>query len=283
MRKLTDAQFEKRAREATRAASLYVSVHGQLVKVHVPTKFIPKNYSHKRKDVTEFSRGSRKRMLEFSNTIAWEDVRAAKFLEMGYPDEIAARPYTVRTNDRNWFHAQLCDYLGRQVGAIWRVEWQERKSGRYTGMYLPHIHLLVFTDAFLPHAEVNRWWKTAIGWGGFVHTDVRSAKGSRMVAMYIAKYIGKVDPSTSLGIRTYLENGGRHWGYRYRSNIPRAEQLIFTDIRDGELFVFKRTANRVIPYFSLDSHASFTLFGRPAVEAAKEFISNRVANGRELG
>lgn len=198
-----------------------VHVHADLLKITYTDAAKGLDDNHRRGGgirgtVAGFSRASRKRMFEFMASV--RNTGSMLFLTMTFDD-------TTAVNSDDWMLACFETFRKRferaypHCRALWRKEWQDRKSGDYEGMFVPHYHLLIFTGVHYEkcqHESVSEafsaWAKDAwheitsstdenhIVYGAHV-TPVRSR---RHAYNYIGKYIGKQE-SNSL-------HTGRAWG-----------------------------------------------------------------------
>lgn len=93
-----------------------------------------------------FSSGSRRRMMDKLNSIS---VAASlpTFVTMTLPDEAFISSTTEFARQAKHWKDSFTKRLSRVApgsSALWRIEWQKRKSGAYEGQYAPHFHLMIF-------------------------------------------------------------------------------------------------------------------------------------------
>jgi len=195
--------------------------------------------SAKRSIIREFSRASRRRMIELMARLDPRQRRAA-FLTLtfsGTPSAIEAtrafRAFTMRLRRRY-----------PNVSAIWRKERQQRGSF--------HYHLIVFDMPYWSQRQIQYAWECCTREGmSRVHVKLLRG-GKKQVTYYIAKYCAKVSPrSPSLDNAAYShvegdsvtssseESEGRLWGYINRAGLPFAPArfaLIDDDAMIGKLW-----------------------------------------------
>jgi hypothetical protein len=247
---------------------------GDLLEVtYVSSKPAPRRPG-KRKTVTDFSNAARLRMLKRMATVHWESVGPSLFVTLTYPDECAVTTKEQRTRQRSRLLRDMENYLGKEFGALWRIEWQVRKSGSLMGTMVPHVHLIVFGLRFIPYPVVNKLWRVVLGAVGALRTDVRRIKGQRDVARYVAKYAAKVNPDRSLVIPSYLNIEGRHWGIHRPDLIPWCVRGFDLRYTPDEIELLENAAASKIPYFNKGTRTGFSLFG-PVVKKVSEEIHLR--------
>lgn len=158
-----------------------------------------------------FSPGSRLRILKLLATIDPECVMPASFITVTWPD--GRRPgYRDVTRAKQVFWRSL-EKIAGPTTAVWRVEWELRKSGKHKGKPMPHIHFVAFKIPFIHYSRINELWKRAIRKTSYVRTEIKPLKSAKQGFAYIAKYVAKKQPSTSLVYAAYLNKSqGRCWG-----------------------------------------------------------------------
>lgn len=208
------------------------------------------------------------RMLRTVNRIDWRTVGRSVFVTLTYPDQFIERTYKARTQQRSLMNRYIEKFAKRKVGIVWRCEWKSRRSGQYKGKLVPHFHLLVCGVAFLPQARVREWWRTILGATGALATDVRAITGEEGAAMYLTKYMAKVD---TLDRAAYLNNPytmGRQWGLSRSKQIPRAKITVNRDLDEEETAFAQFECAKDRPRYNPLLDGGFTLFGN---EVEKEF------------
>lgn len=168
-----------------------------------------------------WSKGSRLRMLRYINRVCWDRWKHGYFITLTYPDSCHSYTCKRRSQDRAHFALSLERQLCVKLPIIWRTEFEERKSGKYTGMVAPHHHLMVKFDAVIFGRMVKNLWGNVIGYkGDDLQTKTKKIKGAFGCAKYLAAYVGKYKP---LDIGAYHNSPfefGRQWGVLHPSLIP---------------------------------------------------------------
>lgn len=168
----------------------------------------------------EFTRASRLRLLKTTARIDWTKAKPCIFITLTYPD--AALPKSARGQSIHLhsFVRAMEKELGKKVSVIWRIEWEERKTGQHKGKVAPHFHLIVFQTAYMDHGRVNDLWRATIGYKAYCRTEVKGMENERQTGYYVAKYCAKVSGDCSLVNAAYLSNRGRHWGVLRKGLLP---------------------------------------------------------------
>lgn len=162
--------------------------------------------------VRGFSKESRRRMLQWLQTIDRERAGFPLFVTLTYPRQWPG-------DTRRW-KRDLSVWLARlkralpDAWAVWKLEPQMRGA--------PHYHLLVFGVDSLPKEWLSRTWYEVVGSGDERHpragTQVQRVESWRGVTAYAAKYLAKelgaLPPMWQQGV-------GRWWGVHRRSRAPR--------------------------------------------------------------
>lgn len=243
------------ARTAT-AAQEYRQPDPKPVKVHVHADMLRVTYTDrakgmdtggpahgggKRGTVAGFSRASRKRMFEFMASV--RNTGSMLFLTMTFDD-------TTAINSDDWLTACFETFRRRferaypKWRALWRKEGQDRKSGDYQGMVVPHYHLIVFTGVHYEKAgheavcESFREWG-ALAWQEITGTEdqnhlvygfhVSPVRSRKHAYSYIGKYIGKTD--------SHNFTSGRQWGRIGRFDTSSSETFA---LDPDEYIAFRR-------------------------------------------
>jgi len=260
-------------------ACCVVVKQGDLLEVtYVNSKPAPRRPG-RRKSILGFSPSARLRLLRTMATVYWEGVGPSLFITLTYPDSHIDRTMQTRTQDRSRFFRDMENYLGKEFGAVWRVEWVTRKSGSRKGTMAPHVHLIVFGLRYIPYQTVNKLWRGVLAVDGALRTDVRRIKGQRDVAKYVAKYAAKAEVDRSLVIASYLNTTGRHWGIHRRELIPWCVRCWDLRMSPDEIALLENAAASKIPYFPKGTRSGFSLFG-PVVKVVMEEIRLRRLDGK---
>lgn len=148
------------------------------------------------------------------------------------------------------------------ASALWKVEYQDRKSGDFVGVLVPHSHLIIFgmdasalavpdayanlrrdagksADALLLQGWVKQAWADIVGAGSPEHerrgADVVELDSRRHGYRYIAKYTAK---GGALPFRT-----GRTWGVFNRDALP-VGPVVQLPVSECEVVQLKRLLKR---------------------------------------
>lgn len=177
----------------------------------------------KRKEVNGLSQAARFRLLKLVASVDWDDAGHCYFLTLTYPDHyLDLHPRQISIH-RWMFQRLLENFAGKQISVLWRVEWKPRKSGKWVGQPMPHLHMITFRERYLTETHVASWWGKAIGWENYLDVTCEYMKTPKQVGLYVAKYVGKLSPI--LGNASYLSKipPGRQWGKHRGSAFPLAE------------------------------------------------------------
>ena len=146
-----------------------------------------------------FSRASRRRLMDKLMGVDWRAVAVptkhahegrAFFVTLTYPD---SWPSDYGKSHLRAFRARLERAFGG-VGAVWRLEFQERGA--------PHYHIMLVLDQVLPVAVLRSWvsraWFEVVGSGDEKHlragTNVQvvyAERGPGKLMCYLGKYLSK--------------------------------------------------------------------------------------------
>lgn len=213
-----------------------------------------------------WSRGSRMNLLRYINRVDWSRIAAGLFITLTYPDADIAFTSALRTRQRSHFVLKLERQMCEKLPVVWRTEFEERKSGVYTGKLAPHHHLMIFTDKYVSQPLVKVLWSQVIeSTHPYLQVNVRKIKGVFGAAKYIAKYVSKWKP---LDIAVYLNSPcefGRQWGVMRPSLIPMVSKSEFKLAADEAV---RATDLGRVTGKSWDSEipAGYTIFGQQDVE-----------------
>lgn len=196
-----------------------------------------------KRNIHGFSSQSRHAMIEFlAKIVDSPDL----FVTLTYSDDIAEDWYLTLRENFEAFRKRL-EYHYEGIRAMWRVEFVPRKSGKLTGMFIPHLHLLVWLPDGVSQARKEKilqddgaLWRTAwheiTGSNNSEHLrlygcKVEEIKSRKHAYAYCSKYLAK---ETMEDIEF-----GRRWG-----RIGKFEQPAFTtELTQREYFQFKRILN----------------------------------------
>lgn len=185
-----------------------ISIFAGMMRVSV--RQIRHTTTHQRGAIVEFSRKSRKRMLE--RLACTRNMGKAAFITLtypaSYPDNAAAWK-----RDLDTFFKRL-RRLSATCHAVWRIEPQQRGA--------PHFHILLFNHPSTL-LRLRRWvrmaWYAVVNSGDEKHllagTQTNKVYDRKHAIAYAAKYAAK----PSEGGRRFvtldgevIENVGKHWG-----------------------------------------------------------------------
>jgi hypothetical protein len=164
-------------------SSIDVSAQGGLFRLHVTRPDVRRVVVNaKRGLIYEFSRRSRKRLLELSARLDYSH-RKTVFLTLTYP-AVFPSPKIAKQHMVAMFKRLARASLTNSVGCIWRLEFQKRDA--------PHFHLMLFGLPFIDKSVIQQMWMDVIGTQTRVFTRIEMIHSSRHARYYIAKYISKV-------------------------------------------------------------------------------------------
>jgi hypothetical protein len=184
----------------------------------------------KRERIDSFSKSSRRNMMRKIHQLKGHDT--GYFVTLTYPSEWQNLDPTQVKSHIAAFRKRLIRKFP-EVGGIWRMELKRRKSGKSTGVLVPHFHVLLFgispkDIAMLPNnaqrqgrdtknAKLRRYF--AATWNEIVHGDIDhlragtqcdKIKNMRHAAAYVSKYAAKNDDDTPNDDEPQF--WGRRWG-----------------------------------------------------------------------
>ena len=200
-------------------------------------------------------------MLKMVSKVDWSHITSGLFVTLTYPDAVDSSVHLERNKHRYVFLRSLERHVGRQCGALWRIEWVARKSGVNKGKFLPHFHLIIPGICFVPHQKIRQWWKQAIGATGHVATDVKRLSSKRHHAVYIAKYAAKPADPSSLDSVTYLNITGRHWGVHRPRCIPRHKTVVYDGLTEAHVARLKDIARERFTWYGEYAELGYSMFG----------------------
>lgn len=190
--------------------------------------------------ITGFSRGSRRRLMLRLAEISRDDLPL--FVTLTFPDDY----FDQHDNPRDW-KKKLKRFEMRfrrrfpSAGYVWRLELQDRKSGKHIGTLFPHFHLLTWgvcrADllSWLPGA----WWE-ACGKLSKAHlvagTGIDIIPSVKALTSYVSKYVAKTEEFQGKSM-------GRVWGVVNPSAIPWV-RAVLVQLTDKEAAVLLRYLRR---------------------------------------
>lgn len=219
-----------------RKGKIELSVNGNWVSAKVPvTKPLSRKNGGLRSHITGFSVDSRRRMMRMISKL--ENVKKPIFFTLTYPDEFENNLDGGVLKEKHlkkfW---QRFEYKYPGSSSVWKLEFQDRKSGSKIGELFPHFHLLVWGVYSIDIEELREyvseaWWAVC----GELSADHRQA-GTRVerlrsingVMSYVSKYMGK-EEEADLKV-------GRFWGVKNKKDLPIA-QIIVIDFLEKEQYL----------------------------------------------
>jgi hypothetical protein len=179
------------------------------------------NRNTERGDCVFWSKRSRMAMLRFINRVNWEAIKGGVFITLTYPDDEIAFTIKRRSRDRAYFALQLERQLCTELPIIWRTEFEERKSGKYTGRLIPHHHLMLCASVNCSQSLAFSLWRKCIN-SKNINLQVRAQKmtGANGCAKYLAKYVSKYRHLDIGAYRNTPCEFGRQWGVLRAKLMP---------------------------------------------------------------
>jgi len=258
-------------------------LQGELIEI----TYLPKNREYrrpgKRKPIAGFTPAARLRMLRMIAAVEWERVKKAVFITLTYPDAYIDRSMEQRTRDKYLFFRHMENYLGKEVGAVWRLEWERRKSGARIGTNACHVHVIVFGVSFIEKDIVRSWWRSVLSAEGPLMTWIDQVKGGRKVAMYVAKYCGKKADGSALDNASYLNSVGRHWGVRRKHLVPFCTRWVIPFLTPADIQLAENFGCSVFRYFTRNAGQGFSLLGKPAAKLGAELLERMIDKENRIG
>lgn len=186
----------------------------------------------KRLHVTNFSRPSRKRLLQ--KLAEMRNMDHGYFGTFTYPGKF---DYTWRECKAHL--AALRKRMLRkwsEVRVLWRMEVKPRLSGASEGEQVPHYHLLIFG---LPYgheteieADLSVWWNEIANNHpddfAVIRSEVEQIRSRQEATYYASKYCAKVDTGNDEGF-------GRHWGFFGEWDNSFSERHMITQMEANQL------------------------------------------------
>lgn len=218
----------------------------------------------KRGIIKGFTPAARLRMLRTVASINWGQVKRALFITLTYPDDNVSRDAAMRARDRYLFLRAMEKHLEKKVGVMWRVEWIERKTGKWKGQTLPHQHLIVFGVGYLSYSWTRDTWNGILGAKDAPSTRVDRVKGGKDAARYVTKYAGKKVDASGLVNASYPNRLGRAWGMSRKELIPFCERFFIPILDATDIHLTENLACMTFRYFTRGTQQGFSVFGENA-------------------
>lgn len=242
----------------------------QVSRVHKTSK------GAKRGVITQFTRKSRKRLLELFSRIILPEKKLFLTLTYGqkYPDPKTAKRHIDTYGKRLRRAHPDCVF-------IWRIEPQERGA--------PHFHIIILGKDFIPVKDIRKDWLEVIG-NEYANNAAGTPKcpsmkikrldSRKQVFYYVSKYIAK--EALNFNAVPYLTAQqkceyqiGRQWGIIGRVNLDFAILVTATlAFNSNALWQFRFEAGKVWnPVRRMVKNKGFSLFTDRAYELLSTFIS----------
>lgn len=234
------------------------AVGGSITEVKYPSGDRPQVGGGVRGEIREYTPATRRRFLNFLNSIP-KNIPNPLFITLTYPDNFPIDRAIWKRDLKVWAE-RLMRKLDRKVPAVWRLEFQDRKSGENAGRIAPHFHVLLFADN-LDLGEFRVWlarsWYEVCGEisrdhlaAGTSCTPMRS-RGGMMV--YAAKYMAKPEQ-----LKEEIPSTGKLWGKLNEKAF--GIQFEETSIPLKESFQMRRALRRKQNLPSKGSVSTFTVY-----------------------
>lgn len=280
-------QFESRQRYARFDRSRFLAVvqEREIVSCTLQGDTLELNFTYHAKakstpplrgGIVTFSAKSRRRILSLCNRIDYDRTGRSSLVTLTYPDLHISVDYKERTQDRYLFLRKLEAHLGRQVATLWRCEWKRRRSGRWKGYAVPHVHYLAFGVPWIDWRAIREIWRGVLHHQGPLATDIREARNKQQTLLYVGKYIAK---SCSLDNVPYVNNRsmiGKAWDTTREKLIPMRPLTRYIDLPLAKVNELRWLIGQAIPMYDQKLGGSVTLFGEKWVEAAAVILSEGI-------
>lgn len=252
----------------------HASIQGTTVQFSRTGCSFPPHIHEKRDAIGIWSWQSRMKLLRYLNRIDYTKIGPSLFVTLTYPDHIRRNEYKDRSVDRAVFMRYVEKHFGKPVPTIWRIEWEERKSGAYTGKLAPHFHLMLFGVQFLAWQKVRKMWRQTISSGdGALVTHVKRIYNQDGACRYLSKYVSKY---RSLDITAYHNSPlkfGRHWGILRKDMIQMAPERVGRVLSRSEIEMVQEYARRRWTSYDASVDGGFTLLGARYANAFAKSLS----------
>lgn len=192
--------------------------------------------------ISEFSRRSRKRMLE--KLAMLRDASGGYFITLTYPGKFDWTPAECKIHIANLRKAILRRFPG--CGAFWRMELKQRLSGESAGVIVPHFHILLFGIYCPSLAYLRRWinvaWSRIANYPDSAPRNLRTQcdeiTSRRHAAAYASKYAAKIEDGTLVLLQDWnSDTWGRHWGTFGTLDLA---EVLRVNLNQPQLVNFKR-------------------------------------------
>ncbi len=209
-----------------------------------------------RGEIKEFSKKSRKRLLELIARLENVDRK-------GYRSNASFLTLTTKHHHHpTSFKVLLFTWLKRlrrknlRLSAIWRIEPQKRGA--------THAHLILYNAPWIGKKWIQSTWGEVIEEPS-PFTRIERVKSYKHIMSYASKYIAKSGGFNNVPYLTDKETGeiilpGRQWGIFNREGLPFAESTTIVIPLDGSWWVIRRYCQKLWSGLELVSGDGFTIF-----------------------
>lgn len=241
-----------------------VEVQGTCAKFRIKFQDNPPPIGAKRGLITTFTPAARLRLMKKFHAVDWDRAKEALFVTLTYPDPIADPDIHQRKAQKKEFVRLIEQETGQHLPAVWRLEWESRKSGDRVGEFSPHWHFLIFNHRYIDYKIINLCWAKAIGWDGYVRTEITRMRKESSVRLYLAKYISKDAVSPSLVYAAYGRSPGKAYGYSRPSEIPMCPMQTYTQLTEAQIRTLMALAEEQLPWVEPGTMTPWTALGELA-------------------
>jgi hypothetical protein len=267
--------LDEKKLERRRNPLWFARIQGNVVKLYRVGCERPPHVKKPREAIGQWSYQSRMNLLRKLNVMDYSRVGPSVFLTLTYPDEFAKIPYTLRSKHRAYFALQMERHFGRVCPAVWRIEWEERKSGRYTGKLAPHFHLMVFGVSEISRGLVRHWWRRALKrYRGPLVVHSKPIYSEDGALRYLSKYVSKYVP---LDLCAYHNSGfefGRHWGILRPEHIPICPVTVERQLTEREIKIVRQWAYGRWDTYDPENGGGFTVLGPDLAKSFAGFLNS---------
>lgn len=275
-----ELQKSKRVRLPEKDVKPILEIRGNLIRYKCGKAYSPPPAKQAGQRCQHFSSQARMRMIRYTSTLDFERIKKSLFVTLTMPDALWPRLFEKRAEDRNQWWKAMEEYVGHQFPALWRTEWEPRKTGLYKGKALPHIHMLLIGVSYIPMTVVNTEWKRALRWTGYCRTEVKRADAEEGALAYITKYCAKPVHHSLVIVPNLDSPDGGHWGVHRRGLVPRCPQHAIEGPPQGAIDWLMALYNTVMHGDGARPGESFTILGKYAKDAMEGLRELGVDVGR---
>lgn len=226
-----------------------------------------------RGDVTQFSSGSRMRLLRKLARISPAAVN-------GFRHRCTFLTLTTRAihHPREFkdFMRAMFKRLGRKaprLAAVWRLEYQKRGA--------PHLHIILYNMPFVDKTWIQDAWGEIVGQER-PFTRIESIRSYKRLMSYASKYAAKV-ASNGFNSVTYQADGvgqaeyghmsaGRVWGVFNDSCLPYEQKSEAVVPLDGSWWMLRRYCCKFYPWIWENDDGGFTVFTDDPYHALEHMV-----------